>query len=127
MRHLVASAALAATLIAQPLVAHAQGCTIYQHRDFGGSSWWFDDGDRMIMIEGEDLGCVNSEGGSCGYTYYEASWNDQLSSYTVEPGCEIWMWEDIDEGGAQWHSDRSYSYVGSDWNDEVSEVYCACS
>lgn len=127
MKQRIASAALAAALIAQPLVARAQGCTIYQHRDFQGSSWWFNDQDRMIMVDGEDLGCVTSGGWSCGDTYYEASWNDQLSSYSVDPGCEIWMWVDINEGGAHWHSDRSYSYVGDDWNDQVSEVYCDCS
>jgi hypothetical protein len=34
--------------------------------------------------------------------------------------------EDTDEDGAHFRSSRSYSYVGSDWNDEASSAHCIC-
>ena len=103
-------------------------CTLYEHRDYGGASWALGDRERMIMIEGEDIGV--STGGhcpECEYTiYYEPSWNDALSSFTVDAGCTISLWEHINEGGARFRTYRSYSYIGDAWNDEVSEAWCVC-
>ena len=102
-------------------------CTLYQHRDYGGSYWDLGDGDRIIMVEGEDLGHTSSHCPECSYTiYYEASWNDQVSSFTVDAGCFITLWEHINEGGATFESGQSYRYVGGDWNDQASEAWCIC-
>lgn len=104
------------------------GCTLYQHRDYGGSHYSLGHFDRMKMVNGESLGCTtNGHGNGCESTIYEPSWNDELSSYRVSNGCRITMWQHVNEGGARWRSHKSYKYVGSRWNDEVSEVLCMCS
>jgi hypothetical protein len=122
---------LAATLIASmtlaPSVVHA-GCVIFQHRDFGGSHYWLDSNDTMKMVNGKST-CTTT-GGKCpeckGCTFFEPSWNDQVSSFAVDPGCTITLWEDVNEHGAYFRSSRSYSYVGDDWNDVASEAICTC-
>jgi syncollin len=49
-------------------------CTIYQHRDYGGSSWTLGHFDRMKMVNGESLGgTTNGHGGGCESTLYEPS------------------------------------------------------
>jgi len=102
-------------------------CILYEHRDFGGAYYYLGNGDRMRMVNGENTGCIRSNGTRCGYTYYEPSLNDAVSSFRATGGCTLTLWEDIDQGGAYFRSSRSYSYVGDDWNDEASEALCVCS
>ena len=101
-------------------------CTLYQHRDYGGSSYALGDGDAMIMRRGESIcsSVSHGPGGSC--RYYEPSWNDQLSSFRVTNGCTLTLYVNFNRGGARFRSNRSYRYVGSSWNDEASEAYCSC-
>jgi syncollin len=102
-------------------------CTIYQHRDYGGSHWTLGHLDRMKMVDGESLGCTtNGHGSGCESTLYEPSWNDQVSSFRVSGGCTLSLWQHIDEGGARFRSSRSYKYVGGSWNDQASEALCMC-
>lgn len=113
-------------LILAPAVANA-GCTLFQHRDYRGSSYTLDHFERMIMVNGESLGCTtNGHGGGCESTTYEPSWNDQVSSFKVTPGCTLTMWQHINQGGARFRSSVSYKYVGSRWNDQASEALCMC-
>lgn len=103
------------------------GCTIFEHRDFGGASWFLADGDTMKMVEGETI-CSTTFGHGppdvC--TFFEPSWNDAVSSFTVDPGCTITLWEHVNQGGAHFRTWQSYSYVGGNWNDEASEALCTC-
>lgn len=127
MKHLIARAALAAALIAQPLAAFADECIIYQDRDYGGAWWSFEHDQHMVMVSGEDRACTSSDGGPCTYyKWYDASWNDHVSSFRTTGSCTIEMYEDINKSGASWITDKSYKYVGDDWNDVVSEVSCYC-
>jgi hypothetical protein len=80
----------------------------------------------MKMVRGETQGCKSSNGEWCGYTYFEPSWNDQVSSFKVSQGCTLTLWQHVNQGGAQFKSAKSYKYVGSGWNDQASEAYCYC-
>lgn len=118
----------AAAFLAFSSGAAGAGCTLYQHRDYGGAYWELSDLERMKMVNGESLGCTtNGHGGGCESTLYEPSWNDNVSSFRVTPGCRLSLWEDVNEGGARFRSTRSYLYVGDAWNDEASEALCTCS
>jgi hypothetical protein len=110
-------------VISSPVYA---SCTLYQHRDYQGSRYTLGDGDAMIMRRGETIcsAVSHGSGGSC--TYHEPSWNDELSSFKVSGGCTMTLYENFNRSGARFRSNRSYKYVGSRWNDEVSEAYCTC-
>lgn len=126
MKNLLISALTAAGIASAPSIASAD-CTIYQHRDYGGSHWTLSDYERMIMTNGEDLGCTtNGHGGGCESTIHDSSWNDQVSSFRVNNGCTLSMWVDVGQGGARFRSSRSYKYVGGAWNDQASEAVCSC-
>ena len=99
-------------------------CTLFQHRDFEGASWTLEDHERMKMVNGEDLGCQPFP---CVSTTFEASWNDHLSSFRVDPGCEMTLWEHVNQDGAQFGpTGQSFDYVGTGWNDKASEALCMC-
>lgn len=118
----------AAAFLAFSCGAAGAGCTLYQHRDYGGSYWELSHLERMKMVDGESLGCTtNGHGDGCESTLYEPSWNDNVSSFRVTPGCRLSLWEDVNEGGARFRSTRSYLYVGDSWNDEASEALCMCT
>ena len=118
----ILAAALAAGIPAGAAHAASRTCTIYQNRDFGGSHWTLGSGDDMKMINPPDVGV--SDG--IHRFIYDRSWNDQVSSFKVAPGCTITLWEHVDRGGPHFRSNRSYSYVGSAWNDRASEAECDC-
>ena len=126
MKRLIFGTTLAVSL---GLSTFAQaGCTLYEHRDFQGAAWHLDNLETMIMVDGEDIGCTtNGHGSGCPSYIYEGSWNDAVSSFDVDPGCTLTLWEDINEGGYHFRSDGGYSYVGGDWNDEASEAECICT
>lgn len=101
MKHSLVTTLIAVATIVAPVAAEA-GCTLYQHRDYGGSRWGLDDYERMIMIDGEPLGCTtNGHGDGCESTTYNSSWNDHVSSFKVTSGCTLTMWEHINQGGAR--------------------------
>jgi syncollin len=126
MKRLIFGTTLAACLSLSSLAQ--AGCTLYEHRDFQGAAWYLDGYETMIMVDGESLGCTtNGHGDGCMSYTYEGSWNDALSSFDVDSGCTITLWEDINEGGAHFRSDIGYTYVGGDWNDIASEAQCMCS
>lgn len=109
-----------------PAVADA-ACTLYQHRDFGGAKYTLYDGDRLVMVNGENTGCSRSHGPACRQrTFYNASWNDHVSSFKVTDGCVLTLWQHINQGGAYFRSSKSYLFVGSRWNDQASEALCSC-
>jgi syncollin len=129
IRHLATRLSVAGLVgLALHTAAVAGGsCTIYQHRDYGGSAYRLGHLDRMKMVHGESLGCTtNGHGGGCESVLYEPSWNDQVSSFKVAPGCTITLWQHVNEGGARFRTYKSYRYVGSGWNDEASEALCTC-
>lgn len=111
----------AGVALAAPAV-HA-GCTLFEHRDYGGASWYMEADERLKMVNGESVGCSAP---GCENVYYEPSWNDAVSSFKVGPGCRLTLWEHVNEGGAYFRSSKSYKYVGGDWNDEASEAVCRC-
>ncbi|MGI8641446.1 MAG: hypothetical protein ACR2MG_16050 [Pyrinomonadaceae bacterium] len=120
------AAILATGLILTPTVANAN-CRIFQHRDYGGLGYTLNHLERMIMVKGESIGCTtNDHGGGCESIIYNASWNDQISSFKVTSGCTLTLWQHINEGGSRFRSSRSYLYVGSRWNDQASEALCTC-
>lgn len=122
----VAAPVFAAGLFLASAYASA-GCTLFQHRDFGGSRYNLGHLDRMIMVRGESTGCTtNGHGGGCESTLYEPSWNDQVSSFKVTPGCTLTMWQHVNQSGARFHTSKSYRYVGDRWNDQASEALCVC-
>jgi syncollin len=97
-------------------------CTIYQHRDFGGSHWTLQNGDDMKMVSEPEYGV--SDG--IHRFIYDPFWNDQVSSFKVAGGCTLTLWEHVNEGGHYFRSNRSYKYVGDSWNDKASEAICSC-
>lgn len=127
MKNLLIGTAVSLSLVFAPAAAQA-GCTLYEHRDYGGASWYLGDMEAIVMVDGEDLGCTtNGHGDGCWSTDYEGSWNDVLSSFKVSYDCEVTLWEHVNQGGARWHTYKSYYYVGDSWNDVVSEAECVCS
>ena len=117
---------LAAAAILGPGLAHA-GCTLYQHRDYGGAHYTLGHMERMVMTRGESLGCTtNGHGGGCESTLHRPGWNDQVSSFKVTPGCTLTLWQHVNQGGAHFRSNVSYKYVGDRWNDQASEALCTC-
>jgi hypothetical protein len=122
MRRSLPAAMLLIAMTITPSVAQA-GCTLFQHRDYGGSSYYLQDHDDMKMVDGESTGCQPSP---CWSILFEPSWNDQVSSFQVDPGCTITLWQHVNQLGAYFRTWRSYLYVGDDWNDEASEATCTC-
>lgn len=98
-------------------------CTVYQHRDFGGAHWTLQDGDVLRMIRPPRLG--TSDG--IHRFIYEASWNDQVSSFKVGPTCTLVLWEHVNYGGHHFRANRDRSYVGDGWNDKASDAMCSCA
>lgn len=125
---LLAASALAVGLgLGLAPMASQAGCRIFQHRDYGGSGYTLNHFERMKMVGGESTGCTtNGHGGGCESVIYSPSWNDQVSSFKVTPGCTLTLWQHVNEGGSHFRSSRSYTYVGSAWNDEASEALCMC-
>jgi syncollin len=122
----LAGCTLAVGIAFVPVAAQA-GCRIFQHRDYGGSGYTLNHLERMKMVRGESLGCTtNGHGGGCESTIYNASWNDQLSSFKVTQGCTLTLWQHVNAGGARFRSSTSYKYVGDSWNDQASEALCMC-
>ena len=99
------------------------GCTVYQHRDYGGAHWGLGNADELQMGGGEPIG---KTGG--GRIYYQPSWNDQISSFKVSQGCSITLWQHAGTHGYghTFKASKSYNYVGDGWNDQASWVYCSC-
>jgi hypothetical protein len=97
-------------------------CTLYEHRDFAGAHWVLRNGDVMRMIRQPDVG--TSDG--IHRFIYQPSWNDNVSSFRVDPGCTLTLWEHINYGGAHFRANKSRSFVGDSWNDKASEAVCEC-
>lgn len=119
VRHLLRSVAASAALLGAWSNAQA-GCTVYQHRDYGGSSWALDHNGTLQMA-GERL-CHSQYG--C--NDYAPSWNDQISSFRVTAGCTIELSQHTHGGGAKMVRSNSVKYVGGGWNDQASWVECYC-
>lgn len=121
--------AVMAMLVGSIAPAAAQsGCTVYQHRDYKGARWHLKPGDRL-QVAGERCGSTQSHGTQRGRYHYQPSWNDQVSSFKVAPGCTIVLWQHAKGcggGGSHFRANRSYTYVGSAWNDKTSFVECDC-
>ncbi|RQP24460.1 peptidase inhibitor family I36 protein [Piscinibacter terrae] len=98
-------------------------CTIYEHRDYGGAHWTLRNGDDLKMVSAPDYG--TSDG--IHRFLYEPSWNDKVSSFKVDPGCTLTLWEHVNHGGHHFRSGKSYKYVGDGWNDKASEAVCECA
>jgi syncollin len=122
MRLSVLAASVAAYLVAN--AAQAGGtCTIFEHRDYGGAHWMLRNGDDMKMISEPGFG--TSDG--IHRFIYQPSWNDKVSSFKVEQGCTLTLWEHVNHGGHHFRSKSSYKYVGDGWNDKASEAVCECA
>ncbi len=99
-------------------------CTLYEHRDYGGASYVLHNGDILYMIRNPDPDIGVSDG--IHRFIYEPSWNDKLSSFKVQGGCTLTLWEHVNQGGNHWSATSSYSYVGEAWNDKASQADCTC-
>jgi hypothetical protein len=122
MKSFAVATILAAGGVITPLAAYA-GCNLFEHRDYGGASWYMEAGERLKMVNGESVGCSAP---GCENVYYEPSWNDSVSSFKVDSGCRLTLWEHVNQGGAHFRTSKSYKYVGGDWNDVASEAVCTC-
>ncbi len=124
-RQSVAWKRLAAAFAVVSLTASAAeaGCSVYQHRDYGGARWGLGSRDELQMGGGEPMGKTGD-----GRIYYQPSWNDQVSSLKVTPGCTLTLWQHAGTsgGGATFTANKNYKYVGSSWNDQASWAYCYC-
>ncbi|MGH6814479.1 MAG: hypothetical protein ACREC6_02125 [Hyphomicrobiaceae bacterium] len=105
------------------------GCTVFQHRDFGGSSFHLAPGDSLQMA-GEPCGRTQSHGRPRGRIHYHPSWNDQISSFKVTADCTITLWQHASGcggSGARFvRTNRLVRYIGDNWNDQASHVECSC-
>lgn len=99
-------------------------CTLYEHRDYGGAHYVLGNGTVMYMIQNPDPGIGVSDG--IHNFIYEPSWNDKLSSFKVQGGCTLTLWEHVNHGGHHFTSNRSYTWVGDGWNDKTSQADCSC-
>lgn len=108
--------------LALPAVVHA-GCTIYEHRDYGGWALKIGDQQRVRMTDPPAIDTATSHGE---VTTYEPGWNDDLSSFKVTPGCRLTLWQHAGPGGPRFARSNSVAYIGDAWNDEASEALCTC-
>lgn len=115
---------LAANFILVPAVVNAE-CLLYQHRDFKGAVNRLENS-YLIMKRDPDPNIETTTNGHGIDLFYDAWWNDQVSSFRVKGGCTLTLWENFNKGGDKWITRKSYSYVGGKWNDEVSEALCSC-
>jgi len=102
----------------------ARTCTLYEHRDYGGAHYTLRNGDAFYMVRNPDPGVGKSDG--IHRFIYEPSWNDKLSSFKVEGGCTLTLWEHVNRGGHRFTANRSYTFVGDGWNDKASQADCSC-
>src|SRR5688572_23562523 len=127
-RALGAATLAVAIALAASATPAAANCIVYQHRDFKGSHYGLNDGDTLQM-GGERCGHTQSHGAPRSRMLYNTTWNDQVSSFKVSNGCTVTLWQHIQGcrgGGAYFRANRSYSYVGTRWNDQTSFVECNC-
>src|SRR5690606_24677400 len=82
MKRRIVAAALAAIVLIQPVAAFAQ-CTIYEHRDFGGSSMTLGHGDTLFMKNNPNPGYSSTTNGHGFENFYSRWWNDKVSSFRV--------------------------------------------
>lgn len=108
--------------LAQPAFAAKPGCTIYEMRNYGGAWYKLRNRDVMLMINPPEVGTSDA---IHRFIYYP-EWNDDVSSFRVDPGCTLTLWEHINEGGHHFRSSSSYTFVGSGWNDRASQADCVC-
>lgn len=126
--------AVTLSLLALALSDIAQaGCTLYQHRDYGGSYYELGDNTSVVMARGAAYCESTSSGGrhgnpkSGGCQEEAPSWNDQVSSFRVTSGCKLTLWQHINKGGARFVRSNNVKYVGGSWNDQASEALCSCN
>jgi hypothetical protein len=102
----------------------ARTCTLYEHRDYGGAHYTLRNGDVMYMVRNPDPGVGTSD--AIHRFIYEPSWNDKLSSFKVQGGCTLTLWEHVNRGGHHFSANKSYTFVGDGWNDKTSQADCSC-
>jgi syncollin len=108
-------------------------CYLFEHRDYGGARYKIGDGWTVIMVDGERMCSTTSDVGpngesetSCEKVKYSPDWNDTVSSFKVDAGCTLKLWQHINKGGARFVRDNNVKYVGSAWNDQASQAHCSC-
>jgi len=99
-------------------------CTLFEHRDYGGAHYELGNGDVLYMIRNPDPSIGVSDG--IHNFIYEPTWNDKTSSFKVQGGCTLTLWENVNRGGHHFSTNRSYTYIGDGWNDKASEADCSC-
>jgi len=95
-------------------------CTLWEHRDMQGAHHRMPNGERVSFA---DSGSTAWRG--------LPSWNDAVSSATVDSGCRLQVWEHMEGGGASktWSGGSQgldINYVGGPWNDRISSATCYC-
>ncbi|MCI4662962.1 MAG: hypothetical protein MRY63_14225 [Neomegalonema sp.] len=80
-------------------------CRVYEHANYGGA-----------VLELEN-----------GRTYSRLNkWNDKISSIQVDNGCTLKVGVNANFRGADEEVTRNISYVGQNWNDQISALSCSC-
>ena len=81
------------------------GCIYYEHANFGGASNYIAGGVRRKLGSG---------------------WDDRISSIACRPGCHVVVYEyrEFDGAWARWGA--NISYLGDNWNDDISSIIARC-
>jgi hypothetical protein len=116
---LAASPAMAELRVQKPRDAH---CTLWEHRDMQGA--------RKVMANGERVTFARNDVGSSAWRE-SPTWNDHVSSATIDRGCRLQVWEHVNASGKSktWSGGPKgllVKYVGSEWNDRISSATCYC-
>jgi hypothetical protein len=103
------------------------GCTVFEHRDWGGARFRLNDNNWLMMGAcSEDTGSTSG-----GHGYCRRNWNDRISSYRVTDNCKLTLWADANDytpAGPIFSRDYGVGvlYVGDSWNDKASYASCSC-
>jgi hypothetical protein len=87
-------------------------------------------GARKRLPHGERVSFALADVGTSSWRE-SPTWNDVVSSATVDPSCRLRVWEHMQGEGAskEWRGGKNglrIKYVGDEWNDRISSATCLC-
>jgi hypothetical protein len=97
-------------------------CVLWEHREMQGA--------RMRLPHGDRVSFAREAVGNSSWRE-SPTWNDVVSSATLDSGCTLRVWEHSLAGGEsrEWRAGGSrllVKYVGDRWNDRISSATCLC-
>ncbi len=82
----------------------ARSCTAYQRKNFGGEAW-------HLKTNGEAA---------------RSHLDNRVSSFKMRSGCRVFAWKGANFTGDRRVFGQETSYVGDDWNDQITSWKCIC-